>query len=289
MRPRLVISLACASALFLGSSGPAHGENIVPNPSFETGCSNTPFDTPDSWTTTGAAAISCSLTPAPGAGSFALLVTVTEDFAGGINEATSCVNRSLSGDYAASYAYSAGSGVDAVSFQALFYADPNCTGTQTIDGSLDGTLTTGSFETVPSTMSAPAGTDSVRFRVVVGCPSTGGGPCGEPASAIFDALVFDVPTTAATFRGLSARTTANGVLLRWRTASEPGVLGFHVYREVNGKRVRVNRTLIAARGGGNYSYLHRGVRAKLPARYWIRVLDLDGSSTWHGPARVRST
>ena len=51
-----------------------------------------------------------------------------------------------------------------------------------------------------------------------------------------------------TLRSLSAARTANGVVLRWRTVSELGTLGFHVYREVNGKRVRVNRTLISGKG-----------------------------------------
>lgn len=63
--------------------------------------------------------------------------------------------------------------------------------------------------------------------------------------------------TAVTLRSMSASATRTGVLVRWRTASAVGTLGFHVYRELNGRRVRVTRTLIAANGGGLYSFLDR--------------------------------
>jgi len=40
---------------------------------------------------------------------------------------------------------------------------------------------------------------------------------------------FTTPITAVTMRGLSATPTAKGVTVRWRTASELDLLGFHVY------------------------------------------------------------
>src|SRR5204863_9946822 len=45
---------------------------------------------------------------------------------------------------------------------------------------------------------------------------------------------------AARFRGLSVTTSKRGTLVRWRTASEVGALGFNVYRAVQGPRTRAN-------------------------------------------------
>ena len=92
---------------------------------------------------------------------------------------------------------------------------------------------------------------------------------------------------AARFRSLSASATAQGTLVRWRTASEFDVLGFNVYREVNGRRVRVNTQLIAAHNraaGASYSYLDRSARKG--TRYWVQAVDVDGSRSWFGPARA---
>jgi hypothetical protein len=93
---------------------------------------------------------------------------------------------------------------------------------------------------------------------------------------------------AARFRSLSATATSRGTLVRWRTASELDVVGFNVYGLVNGRRVRLNRRLIRAVGrnaGHAYSFVDRrpGARA---TRYWIQAVDLDGSRSWFGPARI---
>lgn len=69
-------------------------------------------------------------------------------------------------------------------------------------------------------------------------------------------LLFNA-TTVATLHSFSAARSAKGVLVRWRTGSETGTLGFNVYREARGKRVRVNSSLIPARGNGRYSFLDR--------------------------------
>jgi hypothetical protein len=95
--------------------------------------------------------------------------------------------------------------------------------------------------------------------------------------------------TATTFRSLSARSTARGVLVRWRTASEVETLGFNVYRSIDGKRVRGNRRPIAAArssGGHAYSFLDRSARKASTVRYWIQAVSRDGTRSWYGPARV---
>ena len=85
--------------------------------------------------------------------------------------------------------------------------------------------------------------------------------------------------TAVTFRSLTATRSSAGTLVRWRTASEVEVAGFNVYRVEHGRRVRVNRHLIAAkaRGGASYRLLDRGHRG---ATYRVEVVNLDGTRQW---------
>jgi hypothetical protein len=89
--------------------------------------------------------------------------------------------------------------------------------------------------------------------------------------------------TAVRMLSLSAVRTSRGVLVRWRTASSVDTLGFNVYRERGGKRVRLNRKLIPAASGvagRRYSFLdRRGVRG---SRYWIQAVSTDGSRSWYG-------
>ena len=58
---------------------------------------------------------------------------------------------------------------------------------------------------------------------------------------------------------------------------------------MNGERVRLNKRLIPAANlpsGRAYSYLDRTARRGKNARYWIQAVNLDGSRSWYGPARV---
>ena len=148
----------------------------------------------------------------------------------------------------------------------------------------------------------PAGT---TVKYIIGVWHSGGGPevfansgtCTGCFTCTIStcATVFDysvVSPTAVTFRSASADRTPAGVLLRWRTGSEAGTLGFNVYRQVRAKRVKLNRHLIPARrafAGAAYSYLDRRAPRGASLRYWLRVVALDGSGTWRGPFRVTAS
>lgn len=54
----------------------------------------------------------------------------------------------------------------------------------------------------------------------------------------------------------------------------------------HGKRVRVNARLIPGKGRGLYSFLDRKAPKAKTVRYWVQVINLDGSRSWHGLARV---
>jgi hypothetical protein len=91
---------------------------------------------------------------------------------------------------------------------------------------------------------------------------------------------------AAILRGAPTVTVgASGVTVRWHTASQVGVLGFKVYREMNGVRTRLNSRLIPAGGaaGRAYSFRDRRAPAARRFRYWIQAVNADGLRTWLAP------
>jgi acid phosphatase type 7 len=86
--------------------------------------------------------------------------------------------------------------------------------------------------------------------------------------------------TAASVVSLTSEPSSRGVLVRWRTASEAGLVGFNLYRQTS-RLVRLNRRLIAARGnagGGTYAWLDRAPGAK--ARYRLEAIELRGRHRW---------
>ena len=89
--------------------------------------------------------------------------------------------------------------------------------------------------------------------------------------------------TAVTVHGFTAYRSRAQVVVRWRTAAAGSVLGFNVYRERLGRRVKLNRSLIAtASSRVNYSW--RDGRPGRSPRYFLEEVRLDGGRVWHGPA-----
>jgi len=102
---------------------------------------------------------------------------------------------------------------------------------------------------------------------------------------------FLLPRAAprVTLRALSATRTKQGVLAHWRTASNQNLRGFNLYRDVSGRRVRLNRSLIRSRGsrGTSYSFRYRVAKGKkAPPRFWLETVHLDGARAWRS-VRVR--
>ena len=103
-----------------------------------------------------------------------------------------------------------------------------------------------------------------------------------------------VPPTLARDLDVAAYETDFGNLIRWRTGYEVDNLGFRVWRESNGERVAVNRSLIAGSAlfAGPGTELTAGHAYALwdvpPAvgesiRYWIEDVDLSGQTEMRGP------
>jgi hypothetical protein len=96
--------------------------------------------------------------------------------------------------------------------------------------------------------------------------------------------------TGVTFSSMSA-VRMNGVTrIRWRTASETRLVGFFLYRQRGGVRLRLNATLIPARASGRprgvgYAYVDR-TRASKGDRYWVRGVLRAGGYVSYGPVVV---
>ncbi|OLE51032.1 MAG: hypothetical protein AUG51_25010 [Acidobacteria bacterium 13_1_20CM_3_53_8] len=104
----------------------------------------------------------------------------------------------------------------------------------------------------------------------------------------------DSSQSQANLKLLSFKATAasGGVLLEWQTSFELNNLGFNLYREQNGERTLVNRSLIAgsalSAGAGNPLTAGRGYtladsRGSINSSYYLEAIDLSGVKTTHGP------
>jgi uncharacterized repeat protein (TIGR01451 family) len=92
------------------------------------------------------------------------------------------------------------------------------------------------------------------------------------------------------------RNGANRVLLTWKTGGEANNLGFNIYREMNGNRVRLNPSLIAGsalwmsgalpkHSGKSYNWIDP-YASSAGAEYWLEDVDVNGTRTMHGPVSV---
>jgi photosystem II stability/assembly factor-like uncharacterized protein len=88
------------------------------------------------------------------------------------------------------------------------------------------------------------------------------------------------------------------VLLQWRTGFEVNNLGFNVYREQEGKRIRLNQQVIAGSAlmagpgtsltaGHSYNWADPTIESAKAVRYWLEEINLDGNSVWHGPVKIK--
>jgi hypothetical protein len=144
-------------------------------------------------------------------------------------------------------------------------------------------VTYGAWTQVSGTLTAPPGAGSAFFSFFASCQCNG----PETITANFDDVSFENSSAVALVSLTAARLSA-GVRVRWRTGTETDTLGFHVYRERGGRRVRVDQRLIAAKGsvsGARYSFVdRRAPRGKLT--YRLQAVGTDGSRTWYGRAIV---
>jgi uncharacterized repeat protein (TIGR01451 family) len=93
-------------------------------------------------------------------------------------------------------------------------------------------------------------------------------------------------------RSILDKTGSNRVVLFWKTGGESHNLGFNIYREQAGQRVRLNPSLIAGsallmsgalpkHSGKTYAWIDSSSTAG--GTYWLEDMDVNGSRVLHGP------
>ena len=105
-----------------------------------------------------------------------------------------------------------------------------------------------------------------------------------------------VPTAVRMKTFVATSLEGGGVVLQWKTGHEVRNLGFHLYREEDGERVRLtpeliagsalmagNRTPVAGRSYQWWDSTAAGRHGRGGVRYWLEDVDLNGTRTWHGP------
>jgi uncharacterized repeat protein (TIGR01451 family) len=107
-----------------------------------------------------------------------------------------------------------------------------------------------------------------------------------------------VAPTRITLRSFSSsyasdKNGANRVLLTWKTGGESHNLGFNIYRELNGNRVRMNPSIIAGsalmmsgalsrHAAKSYAWIDPSAPGS-GTTYWLEDIDVNGTRTMHGP------
>jgi hypothetical protein len=122
---------------------------------------------------------------------------------------------------------------------------------------------------------------------------TGGSPY-----ALLAVAILPISATAVTMRAFTVTAYAAGNLIEMKTAREASNLGFNVYREQSGQRVRLNPSLIAGsallmtgalpkHSGKTYAWIDASSASGTGA-YWLEDVDVNGTRTLHGPVTAEA-
>jgi hypothetical protein len=146
----------------------------------------------------------------------------------------------------------------------------------------------GSFTAPGGTVNTAANTASIT-----GVTSFSDWTLGEPAAPT------DIHLISFTAENFAGNANSNGGkggsnVLQWQTGYEAANLGFNIYRDENGSRVRVTPDLVAGSAlfvgartvlGAGRAYVWRDTQGQAGpgAQYWLEEINLYGTSTWHGP------
>ncbi len=104
--------------------------------------------------------------------------------------------------------------------------------------------------------------------------------------------------TAVKVSSFAAEQTGKGVRISLKTSRDVNNLGFNLYREVNGQKVKLNASLLAGTalmGGAGTSFTagqsrrwHHG-SGRVGDVYWLEEVDLNGMKTWYGPVAAQGS
>jgi hypothetical protein len=127
----------------------------------------------------------------------------------------------------------------------------------------------------------------------VGPGSTATASFASASNSAYLAIPFGSSQTAVTVTSLTATPSGNGNLVKLQTGREVHNLGFNVYREQNGQRVKLNSSLLAGSallGGAATTFTAGHIRTwrddpppGASVSYYVEEVDLSGARTWYGP------
>ncbi|MGB8987670.1 MAG: DUF11 domain-containing protein, partial [Candidatus Sulfotelmatobacter sp.] len=156
---------------------------------------------------------------------------------------------------------------------------------------------------------ANGGTATVTILTLAGAP----GIATNTASVVADQMT--TPNTSTQVETITAATSiklesfaaqfgqdktgANRVVLLWKTGTEVHNLGFNIYREQAGERVRLNSSLIAGsallmkgalpkHSGRTYIWIDSSANAG-SSPYWLEDVDVNGTRILHGPVSATAS
>jgi hypothetical protein len=117
-------------------------------------------------------------------------------------------------------------------------------------------------------------------------------PADDTPGAVNNSQIFLSPTPV-TLISLTGVADGAGHVLRWKTATELAIVGFHIYRSANGQRadgVKVTDEIIASTGsgisGGDYIWTDRSAVRGLAATYWLQTVPTSGEPEEYGLVTV---
>jgi hypothetical protein len=138
--------------------------------------------------------------------------------------------------------------------------------------------------------------DKLLIRFSFSSDSSLGGPTPPPPPPgpfegwyIDDVTVrADIPTAVDVTSFIGA-VNRRGVVLSWKTEAETDTIGYNVWRFAGAEGVKVNRSLISAKGaagGTTYRVLDRNARPGADYKYRLQVVGKGGKRAWRANTDV---
>lgn len=295
MRQRLLmgaVPFALAATLVLAVPASA-ATNLVPNPGFETGpCAIMPCD----WAQVSSTDAGAEWSAFDFHSGEASLHFFSSGAAGSVQADSSCFSVPVDADYDASFwARDYASPHEAVMFMTVSYFDNlTCAAPATLqEGFIAGVSDSWEQKTSSTPLHPPSGTQTALVSLQESCVPVFPFVCESGFDTYVDDVVFaEQEPTAVAVSMFTASRSRGSIVLAWRTASESETIGFNLYRQRQGKLVKLNRALIPSQLGGmptghRYSWLdRRAPKGSGTLRYRLQAVSLDGTRRWVGSASV---
>lgn len=177
-----------------------------------------------------------------------------------------------------------------VTFSSVSSSQGTCSQASGVVSCSLGSIASGASATITINVTAGA-PNLVSNTATVADPNQTDTSAGDNSATDNNVIVFP---NAVGLQSFTATREGNRVLLRWTTGDETNNLGFNVYREISGRRMRLNPSLIAGssllmrdalprHSGRTYSWIDSSGAA---GDYWLEDVDVRGNRVWHGPAAI---